>query len=625
MQFSLRFKLGLTLFVAVATFLGVDHVLKRIAFEAPFAELESSHAKLRATEVKGSLDTLCREMSRMARQMDAMRVQEAHDGEEVAPLYVSDLHFVVQRSGDVTEAHFRHPDTGAPITSTEFPEAGFPASHSILSLWRQHTLAEGVVETEYGFVALGCAQRGSGDTKELVIVGTLLTPASLSTSVGAGVQVISLASAQQGELTDDHRASIGSGLPTIVSTESRETHVYSSLPDLRGLPTMAIRAPLIPGVWKELQRHELLSAAAISIIFPLVLLVLLQAIVTGPLRRLTSLASEIGASDDPTLRVRMDRKDEIGILSSTFDSMLDKIEQSRIAQARTARVTGRSEVAVGVMHNVGNMVNSIHVAAAEAHDRASALKMDELRAVLGALKSHEGELDDYMKNDPQGASLLDFFEALLPDLEATADAAQRETDAVLQSVDQIGKLVHSLHATETPTGIFDRMDLIDEINSAADFALEIARQPESIRLERAYSGQVMVSADRQRIREVLLTILSNALEASLDAAAGERVVRIAVNAADKHSVEILVSDSGGGVPAARKAEIFEMGFTTKADGSGLGLHLASVAATEMGGHVGLEAESPLPGATFSFTFPRDGSDRKAPAPAGGATGDPLAS
>ena len=68
-------------------------------------------------------------------------------------------------------------------------------------------------------------------------------------------------------------------------------------------------------------------------------------------------------------------------------------------------------------------------------------------------------------------------------------------------------------------------------------------------------------------------------------------------------VEILVDDSGPGVPPEIRERIFEPFFTTKAEGSGLGLPIVHAIVTQHGGTIGVE-EAPEGGARFALRIPR---------------------
>jgi len=130
-----------------------------------------------------------------------------------------------------------------------------------------------------------------------------------------------------------------------------------------------------------------------------------------------------------------------------------------------------------------------------------------------------------------------------------------------------------------------------------------------VRLERAIGAVPPVAGDEERIRQVLVNLCLNALEAVAD---GGRVL-VSCRAAPPEPalpeavprVEIAIEDDGPGVPPADRERIFEPFFTTKARGSGLGLSIVHAIVTQHGGTIRAE-DGPEGGARFLLRLPRAG-------------------
>jgi signal transduction histidine kinase len=111
---------------------------------------------------------------------------------------------------------------------------------------------------------------------------------------------------------------------------------------------------------------------------------------------------------------------------------------------------------------------------------------------------------------------------------------------------------------------------------------------------------VPVPADAERLKEALLNLLVNAQQAM--AGGGELIVRVGSNAAEA-TVEI--ADTGPGIPPELMPRLFQASFTTKPDGSGLGLPTVRRIIEEHGGKIGVHSE-PGKGTSFTITLPRAG-------------------
>lgn len=108
----------------------------------------------------------------------------------------------------------------------------------------------------------------------------------------------------------------------------------------------------------------------------------------------------------------------------------------------------------------------------------------------------------------------------------------------------------------------------------------------------------LVSIDRLRIQHVLFTLVQNAFEAG---DARPIAVRIAVSG-DRYGVEVSVTDNGCGIPAEHREQIFRPFFTTKAQGTGLGLASTRAIVEFHEGSMGFDTPE-HPGARFWFRLP----------------------
>jgi two-component system sensor histidine kinase HydH len=115
-----------------------------------------------------------------------------------------------------------------------------------------------------------------------------------------------------------------------------------------------------------------------------------------------------------------------------------------------------------------------------------------------------------------------------------------------------------------------------------------------VRLERDLGAVPQVAGDEERLRQVLVNLGLNALEAVKEGG----LVRVSCRVPEgSDDVEIVLDDDGSGVPQEARDRIFEPFFTTKAKGSGLGLSIVHAIVAQHGGRIRVEA-SPEGGARF---------------------------
>ena len=128
---------------------------------------------------------------------------------------------------------------------------------------------------------------------------------------------------------------------------------------------------------------------------------------------------------------------------------------------------------------------------------------------------------------------------------------------------------------------------------------DMARRGITLRTELAPLPAIM--ADRISVQQVLLQLLTNAIEA-MDAVEGARVLGIRTRQ-NGTGVEIVVSDTGPGVSQEHSAKLFKEFFTTKPDGVGLGLSIARAIVEAHGGDIALVDSEGWSGASFRITLP----------------------
>lgn len=126
----------------------------------------------------------------------------------------------------------------------------------------------------------------------------------------------------------------------------------------------------------------------------------------------------------------------------------------------------------------------------------------------------------------------------------------------------------------------------------------------AVRIERDLEAVPPVAGDEERLRQVLVNLGLNAIEAVRDGGLVRVSCRIAKGTDHPDpAVEILIDDDGEGIPVDQRDRIFEPFFTTKAKGSGLGLSIVHAIVTQHGGRIAVET-SPEGGARFVLGLPR---------------------
>ncbi len=279
----------------------------------------------------------------------------------------------------------------------------------------------------------------------------------------------------------------------------------------------------------------------------------------------------------------------------------DKLEQVHKELLEVSRQAGMAEVATGVLHNVGNVLNSVNVSAMLISERLSRSKVAHLQNVSTLISSHSADLGDFFVSHPRGKMLPGFIRTLSDRLNAEQTELLREVDGLAKNIGHIKDIVSVQQSYAKVSGIVESLlpvGLVDDALQMNATALE----RHGVKITREYAETSAVCVDKHKVLQILINVIRNAKEATVENGSREKCLTIAVGM-EKARVKISISDNGMGIAPENIARIFAHGFTTKPDGHGFGLHTSALAAAEMGGALTAHSAGPGRGATFTLELP----------------------
>jgi signal transduction histidine kinase len=267
-----------------------------------------------------------------------------------------------------------------------------------------------------------------------------------------------------------------------------------------------------------------------------------------------------------------------------------------------SRKAGMAETAAGVLHNVGNVLNSVNVSAGVIGEKARAAEVQELAETAALLRRRAGE-PDFLRADAVGRELPAFLDALAGCLVDHHKTLEAEVGRLTRGIDHIKEIVRAQqdHSTAAAAPLVPAApdELVEEAVTMCGPAVMAG-----VALDRQFEPVGEVLLDRHRVLQILVNLITNAAQATEGVAAGRRVVlRVWAGGGPPPQVVFEVEDNGRGIAAENLDRIFRHGFTTRAGGHGFGLHSAANAAGTMGGKLTVRSAGPGAGATFTLTLP----------------------
>jgi PAS domain S-box-containing protein len=329
--------------------------------------------------------------------------------------------------------------------------------------------------------------------------------------------------------------------------------------------------------------------------------------IVGKVEKLTWADGRVSWARSSKLPLRDDRGQIIGTFGMSQDitaakQMEEALETAHRDLTDASRVAGMAEVATGVLHNVGNVLNSLNVSAEVIGSSLRQAKSDSLAQVAKLLQDHAGDLGEFLTRDPKGRLVPEFLATYARHQEEERARLREEITSLQQHIDHIKEIVTMQQAYATMAGVVEPLAaaaLMEDslrMNSAG-----LARH--EVRVVREFQPVPLVTAERGKVLQILVNLIRNAKYALDAGTAAEKTVWLRLEAAAPGKVRFIVRDNGVGIPEENLVRIFAHGFTTRADGHGFGLHSSILAAKEMHGDLTVHSEGPGQGATFTLELP----------------------
>jgi NO-binding membrane sensor protein with MHYT domain len=284
----------------------------------------------------------------------------------------------------------------------------------------------------------------------------------------------------------------------------------------------------------------------------------------------------------------------------THQVQQEERKQELQLQLRDAsRAAGMAEVATGVLHSVGNVLNSLGVSASMMQSQLRDSRVTNVQRVAGLLEEQRERLGQFLQEDERGKQLPGYLQQLGEHLNAENLRLQTEAAAIAAHVGHIRTIVAAQQTYARRGGVTEVIDVAELLDNAV--AIHFADMTD-VTIRREYCALEPLTLDRHKLIQILGNVLSNARHALKAHANSPRRLTLRIRR-DTDSVLVEVQDSGVGIAQDVLARLFEFGFTTKRDGHGFGLHTSAILAKELAGELLAFSDGPGQGARFALRLP----------------------
>ena len=314
-----------------------------------------------------------------------------------------------------------------------------------------------------------------------------------------------------------------------------------------------------------------------------------------PRTTLTSARRLLGPEDQPL--------GAVAVIQDTTERKAQEMELERVHKelVTASREAGMAEVATNVLHNVGNILNSVNISASLVAERMRQSKAAGVSRLAALLVEQGDRVGQFIAEDARGKRVPEYMAALGEQLAADQRSALEELALLRENLEHIKDTVNMQQSYAKLCGITETVEVVDLVEDSLRLnAGAFARH--GVTLQREFGEVPPINVDKHKVLQILVNLVRNAKYACDDGGRSDKRITLRITPLSA-GVSITVEDNGIGIPRENMSRLFQHGFTTRASGHGFGLHSGALAAHELGGTLRAESEGEGRGARFILELP----------------------
>ena len=266
-------------------------------------------------------------------------------------------------------------------------------------------------------------------------------------------------------------------------------------------------------------------------------------------------------------------------------------------------LAGKAEIATEVLHNVGNALHSVNIAANFLYQTLRDSRLPSLGKVAKLLEEHDDDLPEFLTEDDRGKLVPAYLVELADNLRAERHTALHEIRTLTKHLEHIKAIVATQHRYASVKSTNEPVTLSVVLNDAEQLS-GISSDRYGISIDHDYCRLADIKSDEQKLLQVFINLMKNAIQSirsGPNAGRGQFLIRTKLKGTN--FVRVDFTDNGCGISAENLQHLFSQGFTTKKNGHGFGLHSCANLVKELGGSIYASSDGEGRGATFTVELP----------------------
>jgi PAS domain S-box-containing protein len=279
----------------------------------------------------------------------------------------------------------------------------------------------------------------------------------------------------------------------------------------------------------------------------------------------------------------------------------EELERVHKLLLTASRQAGMAEVATNVLHNVGNILNSVNISASLVVERVKQSKAPGVCRVATLLLEKGQQAGEFLASDERGKRIPEYLATLGEQLMTDQQMALQELAALRENLEHIKETVAMQQTYAKLCGVTETVAVADLVEDSLRLnAGAFVRH--GVTLRREFNEAPPITVDKHKVLQILVNLVRNAKYACDESGKTDKLITLRIDTV-ANGVRISVIDNGVGILAENMNRLFTHGFTTRQSGHGFGLHSGALAAQELGGSLHAESDGLGCGAAFILELP----------------------
>jgi len=285
------------------------------------------------------------------------------------------------------------------------------------------------------------------------------------------------------------------------------------------------------------------------------------------------------------------------IQNHSLQKTLVELEITQKELALTAHKAGMAEISSGVLHNIGNALNSVNIHNASVLEIIKNSKLDTLMKVNKEFGLDYSDFRDNISNKGKEDELIKMYHAIGPRLN---DEKNKIIELMLESNEKNKIMMSTLRAQRKyveHNRLYEMVNINNLLLDTITMAIPIG---DDIEISLVGDDKIEVNTEKNKLFNIITNIILNARESVINIASPKIIIDFNVEVDD---LVISIIDNGIGIPESDMTKIFNFGYTTRENHDGFGLHNSANQAKEIGGEIKVKTDSESRETVFSFIMP----------------------